>query len=511
VAPLGELRAFARFAKALPAFLGSPLDGEAARAAIAERLRSREASFLRVLQRGVYEQRRSPYRALLDEAGVELGDVAGLVSGEGLEPTLERLYDAGVRVSLEEFKGRAREFDNPLLTRHYETRSGGSRGARRRIFVDLELSAHDAAYHRLFLEGFGLLGRPMVMWYPAPPGVAGIGSALSALKAGREFERWFSQSGQRALRPAVLTAVTVAGARLSRRRLPAPRRLPPARAAVIASWLAERRAEGAPGVLYSTPSSGVRVCAAARESGLDISGSMLRFGGEPFTPAKAAIVGEAGCETASNYFMAEAGWLGVACPDAREPDDVHLVSDKIALVQREPGGTLHATGLSGSTGKLMLNVDTGDQATMERRDCGCPVGELGLRDHLHTIRSHEKLTSEGMSFLGTDVLALVEEVLPARFGGEPTDWQLVEEEVAGLSRVCVVASPRLTGLDEQTVVETVLEALARAGAAQGMMAEVWRVAETLRVVRREPYVTEGSKTLALHVVPDAVSPRRARS
>src|SRR5207249_4779647 len=106
------------------------------------------------------------------------------------------------------------------------------------------------------------------------------------------------------------------------------------------------------------------------------------------------------------------------------------------------GGTLYATSLSGSVRKLMLNVDTGDRATLERRDCGCPAGELGLRDHLHAIRSDDKLTSEGMSFLASDLLALVEEVLPARFGGSPVDWQFVEEEVDGLSRVSVVASRR---------------------------------------------------------------------
>ena len=33
-----------------------------------------------------------------------------------------------------------------------------------------------------------------------------------------------------------------------------------------------------------------------------------------------------------------------------------------------------------------------------------------------------------MNFLGHDLIRLIEEVLPARFGGGPTDYQFVEDE-----------------------------------------------------------------------------------
>ena len=38
-----------------------------------------------------------------------------LVANEGVEGALEQLYDAGVRVTVKEFKARSGEFDNPLL------------------------------------------------------------------------------------------------------------------------------------------------------------------------------------------------------------------------------------------------------------------------------------------------------------------------------------------------------------------------------------------------------------
>ena len=89
----------------------------------------------------------------------------------------------------------------------------------------------------------------------------------------------------------------------------------------------------------------------------------------------------------------------------------------------------------------------------------CPLAALGYRTHFHTIRSHEKLTSEGMTFLGHDLIRLVEEVLPAQFGGGPTDYQFVEVERDGLPRVDLLVSPRLGPLNEPAVAAAVLDFL----------------------------------------------------
>ena len=129
-------------------------------------------------------------------------------------------------------------------------------------------------------------------------------------------------------------------------------------------------------------------------------------------------------------------------------DEVHLLLDKVAVLQYPkvvrpglpPVGALHLTTLLPSCPKLMLNVETDDYGVLSERDCGCPLGALGFRTHLHDIRSYEKLTSEGMSFLGGDLLTLVEELLPQRFGGGPADYQLVEEEVGGLPKVSLVVA-----------------------------------------------------------------------
>jgi hypothetical protein len=197
----------------------------------------------------------------------------------------------------------------------------------------------------------------------------------------------------------------------------------------------------------------------------------------------------------------------MACAaDAAALDEVHLLRDKLAVIQHdrpvEGGlevGALFYTTLLGSSPKLMLNADVGDYGTLHEQRCGCPFEQIGMGQHLRDIRSYDKLTSEGMTFAGDDFLHLIEEVLPERFGGRPTDYQFVEQEEAGLSKVSLVVSPRVPRLDEAQLTAVVLAELTAASAAAAMMAERWRQGRTLRVVRAEPYSTHAAKVLPLHV------------
>jgi len=255
----------------------------------------------------------------------------------------------------------------------------------------------------------------------------------------------------------------------------------------------------------------VRVCLAARAHRLDIAGTLFRVGSEPFTEARARIIAEAGCRALCHYALGEIGRLGVACTAPRAVDEVHVAADVVALIQRERSlgdetvGALYCSTLHPAVPKIMLNVELGDYAVMADRACGCPFDGLGFRQHLHTIRSYEKLTSEGMHFVGTELLRLLEEVLPDRFGGDPTDYQLLEdeEESSGLPRVSLVVSPRIGEIDTDRLIANALEVLGSGAGGIGagaIMAQHWRDARTLRVVRREPYATRAAKVLPLHVI-----------
>jgi hypothetical protein len=251
-------------------------------------------------------------------------------------------------------------------------------------------------------------------------------------------------------------------------------------------------------------SSAVRVCIEAKERGLDISGTLFRLGGEPLTEAKARLVADAGCRAICFYSITEMSFVGAPCADSGVADDVHLLTDKLAVLLRpKPAGlssvdALIYTTLLPSSPKLMLNVESGDFARLSTRACDCPMGRLGFAHHLREIRSYEKLTSEGVAFLGTELLRLLEEVLPREFGGAPTDYQFVETEEAGLSRILVVASPRLGPIDEGAVVARILDSL-RVYPGGSAMTQLWAQGRTLRLLRREPYRTESAKILPLHL------------
>jgi hypothetical protein len=519
--PLAELSTFARFTTALPGYVRNRMSANQARARLAHALANREENFLQVVERGVYGNPASPYLALLRLAGVELGDVQALVRSDGLETALGTLYDAGFHVTLDEVKGRrpierpglslpmtADAFDNPLMTGHYQGMSSGSRGPRTRVNIDLALLEHEAAYVQQYLDGFDLWQRPYAVWRPVPPVVTAVKWILRLEKLGKPLDRWFSQTrvtlGDGHWKFAIFTAATVAEGRMLGRRFPSPQHVPTNAPAPVATWLSEMKRRGTPAVLDTMVSSAVRLCNYAKEHRVDIAGTLLRMGGEPLTPAKAELIAETGCRTTCFYSITEMSFVGAPCASPRAIDDVHLLTDKVAAIVRpKPIGTssvdaLIYTTLLPSSPKLLINVESGDFATVSEHDCDCPMGRLGFTTHLSEIRSYEKLTSEGVTFLGTELLRLVEEVLPRKFGGAPTDYQLVEAEESGISRILIVVSPRLGPLEDTAVVTHVLETLSQVPGGS-VMTQHWRQGSTLKLVRREPYHTASGKILPLHL------------
>ena len=297
---LQDARTYPRFVGGLRRFLRDPMTLDECRSVVRETIAGREQSFLQLLERAVYANPRSPYRALLGHAGAELEDVARLVDSEGLEGALDRLHEAGVHLALDELRGRVpvrrgslelhftfADLANPLVTGVFTGRSGGSRSLGRVNLLNFDLFAHQAAYWGAFLFAFGLSSRPFAVWYP--PVIPGINLILCEGKLDRRPERWFLPSpllhGAGSLKEGLLVATASALGRVTGGALLFPRHLPPARAVEVVKWLAEKRDAGTPGLLAATPSSSVRVCLAAAEHGIDISGSFFRMARER-NPAK---------------------------------------------------------------------------------------------------------------------------------------------------------------------------------------------------------------------------------
>lgn len=519
---LADLRAAARFGLKLGPYLRRPLTAGDAESALTAGLRSRREHFLRLVRVAAFDRPASPLGRLLSWSGFSHESLSNLTAQLGIEGALERLYDAGVYLTIDEFKGNrpivrpglelavtARDFANPLAASHLQGTSGGSRSAGTSLTVDLDLLAHESAYQHVIRREFGLEHTRMILWRPAPPGMAGIKIQLRASKIGMPVAHWFSQTPVRwdaANRKYALFLTTSSGiSRTFGRSLPFPAHVPLSDAVVVARAVADVLRGGGQAMVDCPVSSAVRVCRAAKDNGIDISGATFRVGGEPLTEAKAAVIQEAGCRSFCHYHITEFGMLGAGCADAQALDDVHVTHDKTALIQRRLDvdghevGALFATALHPYSTRIAINAETGDHARMHTRDCGCAFGRLGYTTHLTHIRSYEKLTSEGMTFLGSALSDIVERVLPGRFGGAPGDYQFVEAEIDGLTRVSIVVSPRVGGVDARAVAAAVLDALGARSAPDRMMASFWRDGDTLRVMRREPFMTRSGKVLTLHV------------
>jgi hypothetical protein len=201
---------------------------------------------------------------------------------------------------------------------------------------------------------------------------------------------------------------------------------------------------------------------------------------------------------------------------------MHLLVQHLGVIERpraalEGGPSVDAllfTLLTPAASKIALNVETGDYARVEDRDCSCLLGELGLRTHLSDLRSFEKMTGEGVTFARSNLEQILEDVLPARFGGTSIDYQLAEEEAPDSStRLILRVSPSVGPVDSRELQATLLAELARGGPLAAYHAGLWRNAGTVEVRREAPIVTRQGKVLPLQArrrQDRGLDPRRAR-
>ncbi len=523
---LGDLKMYGRFAFGLRAFLRQTLTLEQARSIVLRRMEEREANFLRLVERGIFGYPRSPYLHLLRLAQCELGDIRSMIRTKGLEDTLLALRQAGVYVTFEEFKGREpmvrsgqtirlhpRDFDNPHLgPYYYRAKSGGSTGPGTRVQIDLEHQAAQAPHLMLAREAHGILDVPTAIWYGIFPDDTGVGVLLRQARFGHLAEKWFSPivstEINSSIRNRFATHTFVALARLFGSPLPHPRPLSLDRAAAVAQWASHKVKTHRTCLVRCHVSLALRVCLAAKEQSLDLTGATFMGGGEPPTPAKIREIKSTGARWVPTYFFTEHGAVGLGCARPVDDNDLHFLKDALALIQysrRVPSSELtveafHYTSLLPTAPKLMLNVEADDFGVIDHRSCGCPLESLGFTEHLRDVRSFRKLTGEGVTVVGSEMLNILEEVLPARFGGSPLDYQLIEEEdEKGFTRLSLVVSPRVDVEDESVVIKAVLEALGRASVAGQIARTIWSKSGALRVKRMEPISTGGGKLMPLHV------------
>lgn len=492
---------------------------------VARIFETREETFLDLMERAVFGYARSPYLPLLEAAGCELGDVRDLVSSVGIEATLRRLRGAGVYVSFEEFKGRCpivrdgltvepdpADFDNPLERDVLRSTTGGSTGRPAIVRYSLRDVEEKVPTRLLGYWAHDVLGAP----------TAGINESSSSKRVlvdsrcGQTHERWFAPRIDRTLAAAmgfrIQPAVVSALCRLGGTRLPVPRAFGLDEAHVVAEWAGRRAREAGRVLVRANPSHSLRVATAALERGIDLTGVTFMGAGDPVTLGKARGIARSGARFVPLYTATETGRVGMGCVHPSDPSDVHLLNHYIALIthpRQVPGSphevaSFHFTSLRLGAPKILLNVELDDYGVLEERSCGCPFEQLGFRSHLRDIYSYRKLTGEGVTLVGSTMLRVLDEVLPARFGGTTLDYQLVEEEdERGFTRMTLVVSPSVHASDA-ALEDAVLDALDEDPVAIGARS-IWRQTGALRVERRTPEVTMRGK-----IVPLASERRRDR-
>lgn len=522
---LDYVKMFAQYPSALRRFLREPLTLERAQQIVRARMAQREDHFLKLVERTVYQHPRSPYRTLLDAARCELGDLTALVKQKGIEHALCELREAGVYVTFEEFKGRkpimrhgvqlqvtARDFNNPLARLDFNLPTGGSTGAAVNIGIDLDHLAALAPNQLVALSAQRLLDIPAIWWYGILPDFTP--SKLLTHAYMRQLPHaWFSHIGWHDsagwLKYDAATLYMLFWLRLTRAKTQVPRVVRVIDAHRIARGLQVLLDTHGRCLLFAQISRSTRVALAAREMDLDFTGVTIRGGGEPATPAKVRAIEQSGARYVSNYAMTDTGGVVASgCAQPADGSDVHVHQDAYALFafpHRIPnfGVTVPAfnlTTLLPTAPKIMLNVQIDDYGIVEERQCGCELEQYGGTRHLRQIRSYSKLTGEGVTLIGNELVPILEQVLPARFGGSPLDYQLLEEEDArGFTRLSLIVSPRVQLPDERAVIECVLNALRESSAMADAARVVWQHAETLQIKRIEPIWTGRGKLMPLHL------------
>jgi hypothetical protein len=489
---------------------------------IGDQLANRESAFLSTARKAVFGNPGSPYAHMFRLAGCEYGDLDAKVRRDGLEKALESLNREGVYLTHSEFKGlkplvrggveipaSTASFANRTSAPSLEQVSSGSRSSATHSRMPATLVSYREAFQCLIRDEFRLAGLESVGLLPILPSLGGLLRCAVSARIGSPVSRWFSVGGTvcDTLSYRALTAALVAEARLAGAYVPFPSYLRPNDFVKVAEWIAARRSQGAASYLTSIVSPAVRVAAAAIEHGLDISGSLFLVGGEALTEAKRTLIESGGVKVFPHYGISEIGQAGHACSHMTSGNCVHVMLDTVAVLQQRQLAPLSGVEVSSLLFTTLLpfapyfliNVEMEDAGVLGPAQCGCSLSARGFNLQIDDLYSYGKLTGHGMTMVGTDMLRILEQTLPAEFGGAPGDYQLEEREGRAQTEFALRVSPRVR---VQSVEQVRASFLAQVRGLYGgaLTARHWSHSNGIQVIIAEPFLTGGGKVLPLHLL-----------
>ncbi|HVS66871.1 MAG TPA: hypothetical protein VMT85_25570 [Thermoanaerobaculia bacterium] len=498
----------------LPGLLRRAIDGVHAREVVRRRLASRDQSFLDVARREILGRPAGVYARLLMAGGWSWHDLELAVRRRGLEETLCALREDGVFVRADELRGRiplerrGERFEVDLAALRpagaarpdLAVRSSGSRGRAAEGAIALaavrdqafDLTAALAADGGTWRAGVWMVPGSVVLvratdLHLATGQPVQLFLQVDPLEAGLHHRyRW----SLRLLRWAALAAG---------RPLPAFRHASVDDPAPVLRWVREVLDGGERPLLWTQPSAAIELARAAVDAGADLSGLRLSLGGEASTAARMNTIRRSGAEAFPHYASMETGLIGIGCRRPRHSDHLHLLDDLHATVPDPESGELLFTSLRPDCRFFLLNASLGDLAELDSDPCGCILEELGWRRKVHTVRSRSRVTAGGMTFPHTTIARALETILPSRFGGVATDYQLVENSGPdGAPRLRLLVDPRVGPIEPEELERAFLEAIGEGDGLDRVMSLHWRSGGWVGVERRPPLRTGTGKRHPVH-------------
>ncbi len=505
--------------------LRDPLTLDESRSLLKDRIENRKNNFLESVEKTIFQHPGSPYKILLERTGYSFENVRRIVEEMGIETALKTICEKGVYIDILEFKGKKevvrgkdiyhfqeKDFSNPLLTGGFNTQSGGTRGPGVTMMVPLEYIKEHNPYNVVAAAECGITEKPVIIWLPILPAGEGLFFNLRFTAMGNPPVKWFSQVDERYIRPSTLDRLKTLGsvwmARFYGKKMPGPEFIPIRDTNKIAQWMSSNPNGGMGFSIVTYASSALRLVMEAKRAGLGLGESVFWLMGEPLTQKINEELKDYGCKAFSLYGCNELMIIGQGCARPSKPDDMHFLKDKLAVIQY-PRKVAHAdqsvdaflfTTILKSSPKIFLNTETGDYGIIERIHCGCGFEEIGFTEHIHTVRSFEKLTAEGATFIGSDLIPLVQHTLPQALGGNATDYQFLEEaDDEGIPRLFLLVSPEIGDIDHKKIKRMVYDALTSGEYSHTYSTSYWEQADTLRIKRMNPIPTMRGKIIPLHI------------
>lgn len=499
-------------------FLDKPISFTECQKYIKKGIENREDNFLIYIKNLIYNQKKSPYLELLKLSNITFDDVKKMIDQEGVEGALRIIKDEGVYITFDEFKCRKEvkrkgktfrfrqnDFLNPFQDSLGIVFSGASRGSGTQISWGLGYLMQKIAHEAIILNLHGCYNNPIALWYPILPAQTAL-YPMRLRKLGIPPQVWFSQVEKKSLElpeDKLIAFLDYTCKKLFALSDISSRYVSLKNAHVIAEWLANNLNEYPTCSIHTYLSSAVRICLAAKERGLDIKNTKFVVSGEPLTERRRKEIEDLGCEIINTYYFTEGGLAGCSCNKPSEKiGSIHFFRDSFALIQHprlieDSSQEVNAflfTSLYSDCPIVMLNMENGDYGVIEKSDCGCVFEEYGFVDCISNISSHEKIKTEGLTFYINDMINIVEDVLPEKFGGSSIDYQLVQQEDEhGLTHLLFYVDKKIKLLDREKMKKLIFEKLSD-NVRKDIRINIFNQIKALEILRESPLVTPRGKT-----------------